>query len=547
MRMMMKSKKLIFGLIAAVVIIGGVYVGGCVYFNDHFYLNSTINGVKSSGRSAETVEEAIAEAAKDYSIDIVDEGRGATYTIFAEDVDMVTDVASSEVDTILSEQTGLTWPAHIIHRTEYDTDHVVTMDREKLKKEVEALPCMSAEDIVKTENAGYELEGDAFVVTPEVFGTQIDADVMTDIVMKKMESLTREMGLLADHCYVEPDILSDDEKLNTLVDNLNKKMAANITFTLDKDVTIDKETQASFLTTKDTTVDYDINAITLYVSELAARVNTFGQNKKLKTSYDKTITVPGGTYGWKVDEAAEVEAIIADLEAGEDVSRELHYTYYANSHGKNDYGNSYIEVNLTAQHLFFYKNGKLVLESDVVTGNPSKGNGTHTGAYFVAYKEKDATLNGANYSTPVSYWMPFHGNEGLHDATWRSSFGGTIYKYNGSHGCVNCPFETAKTIFENIDDGYPVLVYELEGTERSGDERARASSVITAIDAIGPVTLESETAIVNARQSYEALSETAKGYVTNITVLEEAEKSLDKLKADAEKAAKKSSKKKKKS
>ncbi len=533
----MKSKTLIYGLLIAAICLGGIYVGGALYFNNHFYLNSTINGVKSSGRSVETVEESIAEAARDYSIDIRDEGRGSTYTIFAEDVDMVTDVASSEVEQILRDQTGLAWPAHVIHRTEYDTDHVVTLDRKKLKREIKDLPCMTASDIVKTENAGYELDGDKFVITPEVFGTEIDVNDMTDIVMAKMESLTRQMGLLADDCYVKPEVFSDDEELNARVDELNRLMAATITFTLDEDVTIDKETQASFVTTKKNKVAYDKNAITLYVSELAAKVNTFGQNKKLKTSYDTEIIVPGGTYGWKVDEAAEVEAIMEDLQKGEDVRRELHYQYYANSHGKNDYGNSYIEVNLTAQHLWLYKDGKLVMDSDVVTGNPSKGNGTHTGAYFVAYKEKDATLNGADYSTPVSFWMPFHGNEGLHDATWRGSFGGTIYKYSGSHGCVNCPYNTAKTIFETIDEGYPVLVYELEGTENSGDEQARANSVIASIDGIGDVTLEGAANVAAVRSAYEALSPTAKTYVTNLATLEQAESKVAQLQAEAEAAA----------
>ena len=544
----MKHKKLIVIPVIVLVVLAAIYIAGCIYFSDHFYLNSTINGVKSSGRSADTVEDAITEAAKDYQIDIKDEGRNDTYTIFASDVNMQTDVSTDEVDGLLASQNPFAWPAHIIDRTEYDTEHVVTMDRDLLKKEVEALPCLTAGDVEKTQNAGYELADGRYEITPEVFGTEIDADQMTDIVMKKMESLQREMGLLADHCYVEPTVLSDDPDLNAVVDSLNQKMDMTITYILDEETPIDKETQAGFLTVKsDNTIKYDKSAISLFVSELAAKVNTFGQNKTLMTSYGKEVTVPGGTYGWKVDEEAEVNAIIADLDKGEDVTREINYQYYANSHGENDYGNTYVEVNLTAQHLFLYKDGELVMDSDVVTGNPNRGNATHVGAYFVAYKERHATLRGDNYATPVSYWMPFHGNEGLHDATWRGTFGGTIYKYNGSHGCVNCPFNTAKTLFETIDEGCPVLVYELEGTESTRDEQSRAYNVITQIDAIGEVTLESEPAITLARQSYDALSDTAKSYVTNTATLEQAEATLEQLKKDAEKAEKskkKSSKKK---
>lgn len=58
----------------------------------------------------------------------------------------------------------------------------------------------------------------------------------------------------------------------------------------------------------------------------------------------------------------EVEQILADLKAGKDVEREPVYLTTANSHGEHDYGDSYVEINLTNQHLFLYKDGKLVVE-----------------------------------------------------------------------------------------------------------------------------------------------------------------------------------------
>ncbi len=105
-----------------------------------------------------------------------------------------------------------------------------------------------------------------------------------------------------------------------------------------------------------------------------------------------------------------------------------------------------------------------MIESDFVSGNHAKGYDTPSGAYPLTYKQKDATLKGENYRTPVSYWMPFNGNIGMHDAKWRSSFGGQIYMTNGSHGCVNLPPAVAKVIFQNISTGDPVLCYHLDGT-----------------------------------------------------------------------------------
>ena len=107
-----------------------------------------------------------------------------------------------------------------------------------------------------------------------------------------------------------------------------------------------------------------------------------------------------------------------------------------------------------------------MIESDFVSGNPAKGNATPGGAYAITYTERNATLKGQNYRTPVSYWMPFNGNIGMHDSSWRSAFGGAIYQTNGSHGCINLPPAAAKTIFENIEKGIPVLCYHLSGTEQ---------------------------------------------------------------------------------
>ena len=56
-------------------------------------------------------------------------------------------------------------------------------------------------------------------------------------------------------------------------------------------------------------------------------------------------------------------------------------------------------------------------------------------------------------------WMPFNGGIGFHDASWREKFGGTIYQYAGSHGCINLPVEKAKLLYEKVYKGMPVLCH----------------------------------------------------------------------------------------
>ena len=203
-----------------------------------------------------------------------------------------------------------------------------------------------------------------------------------------------------------------------------------------------------------------------YVKNLASRYNTAYKKRPFKTSYGQTVEV-SGFYGWRINQAAETEELVRILEAGESVVREPVYSQTAASHDGADYGGTYAEVNLTAQHLFFYKDGQKILESDFVSGNVSKGHTTPPGIFALTYKQRDAVLKGEGYASPVKFWMPFNGGIGFHDASWRSSFGGSIYKTGGSHGCVNMPYAAAKELFENVYAGMPVICYELPGTESS--------------------------------------------------------------------------------
>ena len=120
---------------------------------------------------------------------------------------------------------------------------------------------------------------------------------------------------------------------------------------------------------------------------------------------------------------------------------------------------TYVEVSLEDQHMWYIVDGDVYLESDCVTGNYGSMD-TPSGFFAVNGKCSPCTLKGDNYVSYVDYWMPFIGGGwGLHDATWRSSFGGDIYKGGGSHGCVNHPYDIAKKMYAHIEEGTPVIVY----------------------------------------------------------------------------------------
>ncbi len=205
----------------------------------------------------------------------------------------------------------------------------------------------------------------------------------------------------------------------------------------------------------------DEDAIDTYVKDMCDKYSTVNKPRTIKTTRGDMVTIEKGTYGSKVDYKKELEYVKWALPNGLKTSRTPEYTQvpFSGLTGINDIGTTYIEVDMTNQHLYYYVNGKLKLDSDVVTGNTSLGRGTPERVCYVYFKQRNRTLRGEDYATFVNYWMAVYNNIGIHDANWRGRFGGTIYKTAGSHGCVNTPISKVSELYEMVEVGTPVLLY----------------------------------------------------------------------------------------
>mgnify|MGYP004681678705 FL=1 len=519
-----KKLFIILGSVVGAVLV--IYVGLSIFFMSHFYFNTTLNGKNVSGYSADKVFDNWEDEIGNYSLRIV-ESDGTESELKGSDIDMVLQWDDT-IARMISKQNGFAWPAKLFNPDQNTSEAIVTFDEDKLDSALDGFPFMDKSkqiDPVDATVSDYDKK-DGYTLVESIPGTAIDKPVLKENIEKALYGLADTYQITEGNGYLAPKIANDDEKLLAAIDTMNKYAGSEIDYEIGSEKeTLDINTFADWLSVNDNEkAEIDEEKVADYVAELGTKYNTYGKSKQLATSYGTTITMSNCHYGWKIDAETEAAAIIDDIKGGEKVTRDLNYKYTAASHTGNDYGNSYVEINLTAQHLYLYKNGSLVIDSDFVSGNPSKGNATHTGVFGVTYTERDATLKGQNYATPVSFWMPFNGNEGMHDATWRSSFGGSIYKRNGSHGCVNLPYSVAQTIFENVSAGFPVFVYELAGTEsQKGIDQDAAAAVDSAIDAIGEVTAASGDLIAAARASYDALSDSQKSYVTKYQQLADSE------------------------
>ena len=524
-----KNRRIMLGAIAALVV---VYVGTSIYFMHHFYPQTTLNGRSVGGYSAKKVKSVANDDIHSYVLKLKTRD-GKTEEIAGSDF-VLEPLLNDDTDNLIKKQIGFAWPVKLLQKETLKSETLVAFDEEKTKRAIDGLECMDESKQVDPENAGVSSysKKDGYTIVPCVMGTKIDDDKMYKAVDDAVNGLVEKLNLDKAGVYINPTVFDDNKELAHAVDSMNKYSKASITYQIGKSSEVlDASVYSDWMRlNKNLKPVLSKKKVEEYVNTLAKKYNTCYMAKKLKTSYGKTVTIPLSHYGWKVDNEAEVNQIIDDIKAGKAVTRDLNYSMTANSHDGNDFGDSYVEINLTAQHLFLYKKGKLVIETDFVSGNVSKGNATPTGAYGITYTEKNATLRGENYETPVTYWMPFAGNVGMHDAYWRSSFGGSIYKTAGSHGCINLPPSAAKVIFENVSKNYPVLVYELEGTEANANvDQKAAEAVDKLIAAIGDVTLDSKDVIDKAQKAYDKLNSNAKSKVKNYQILVDAKKKLGKL------------------
>ena len=508
---------IVIGVILVLLI--AAYLGAGIYFQSHFGFHTSIDGIDISKKTVEEVEDLISQEISAYELNIT--GREETdETISGTAID-IHPVFSGEIEALKSEQNGFAWAATLFRKTEWTLDKVVAYDETALENVLSSLSCVkNGRTPVNAECSDY-ITGTGYSLIPADYGTKIDENKLSQKVDEAVMTLQGSLDLEEEDCYIAPEIGDDDEKLLASIDSLNRYAGVTITYDFDeKQEVLDGERIHEWLSLdSDGAVQVDEEGVLTFVKELASAYNTAYQPKTFKTSYGSTVTITGGAYGWKIDNAGEVEQILSDLAAGENTEREPVYSLRANSHGENDYGNSYVEINITMQHLFVYKDGVLVVESDFVSGNIADGHGTPNGAFPVTYTTTNATLRGADYETPVAFWMPFNGNIGMHDATWRKTFGGNIYKMNGSHGCINLPYSVAEKIYNTIDQGYAVLVYTTPGTESAEIQAQDAAAVVSIIDSIGEVTLASQSAIASARNLYDVLPDSAKALVTNYDVL----------------------------
>lgn len=453
-----KGKK---GIIMVICLLAAIYLGMAAYFKDHFYFGSTINSISVVGKTVEEANSEIESSIAKYSLQL--EGRGDVEDkIDGSEIDLKYN-PQGKIEELKKNQHPLSWIKSLFSKNDNVLNDIVTFDEELLKSKVQNLAFTNNKDTIKPENPKFEYGQGTYDIVDEVKGNVVDTELLYNNIYEAIIEGKTDLNIDEVNCYNNPKYTANSQETTDAKNLLNSYVGATITYDFgDRSETVDGDKINEWLyVDDDMNVQFNNDKVRRYVELLAMKYNTYETSRKFKTTAGNTITVNGGNYGWIIDKPEETKQLIEAVKEGKDSKREPVYSQTAVSRNKDDVGNTYLEVNLSKQHIWFYKNGSLVVDGDVVTGNASLNFSTPTGTYRLNYKAKDATLKGENYTSKVTFWMPFNNNIGLHDASWRNSseFGGTTYLTNGSHGCVNAPYGLAEKVYQNIEAGTPVICY----------------------------------------------------------------------------------------
>ena len=456
------KKILLVILLGIVLVMLGIYLGVSLFFHSHFFSGSRINGIDCSRMTVEQVKEEIQKHVMEYQLTLKVRG-GGTEIITAEMLGL-TYVDDKGVEKLMEDQNGFAWMFSLGTDKNYEMAANTTYEKAVVEEILNRLDCFQTEQVTAPADAFIQETDTGYTIVPENQGNTLKREEVKNAIIDAVDTGKTEINLEELDLYEKPSVLSSDEALNAEVQQLNTLTSANIIYDFkDRQYTVDRSLIKEWLVKgADGNYSLDESKVSEWVKDMAYDTDTFSLKREFKTSLGPTITLPKhrGDYGWVINKNKTTQSLIEAINGGIQETRDPVYLYKGVERGAKDIGGTYVEICISKQRMWCYKDGKLVVETPVITGNHASGHDTPSGGVWaIDAKQRDRHFD--RYNADVTFWLPFNEDVGIHDASWRpeAAYVPETYETSGSHGCVNTPYAAAEKIFNTVDIGYPVIVY----------------------------------------------------------------------------------------
>ena len=295
-------------------------MGISVFFMNHFYINTRINGKNFSGRSAAAVESYTERTGERLQIDDSGEQNSESDVIKGSDISLQYK-KSDAIEKALKKQNGFAWPAALFSQKSENISVEVSFDENVLNEKIQNLKAVKAEQ-TPAENAKPELQGASYVIKEEVYGTAVDVDVSNKKIHQYISEFKPELDMKKEKCYARPKYTKDSKEVQAACDTMNQYLKASITYTMSEAVIVDKTLISSWIGVDDNmNVVFNNEAMKAWFTEFGDKINTVGTTRNLTTPTGRATTVTGGTYGWSIDEETELVNLQNSIKNGEVVTK----------------------------------------------------------------------------------------------------------------------------------------------------------------------------------------------------------------------------------
>lgn len=459
--MSLKKKLLIIIPSVLVGILLILYIIGVVYYSSRYLPETYIEGIEAANLLPEDVLPQI-HLPLEGTLTITNRD-GVSETVDLAPLSFEEKVELSDLQDVKGRQINLLWFVEQFYPKYYTVPHNISYDEAVLNELTVSLGLVSGDDVVKPQDAYIEEDDDGFHLVPEVAGNQLKAEQLPQLILDTVRSGQSQLNLSDPALYYDPEVTSDDPEMNAFMEQVGFLNDLKITYDFgDRQEVLGYSGFKDWIDLEDISLglSYDEVKAREYVEKMAEKYDTYKTTRKFQSTNKGEIEVGGGIYGWKMDVNTTTSRLLEMLQEGKPQEVEPAYYIYGYTRDENDIGDTYVEINLSEQYMWYYVDGELYLETSIVSGLPDGERNTPTGVFYVWSKESDRYLEGDDYKLWVDYWMPIDWTGvGIHDATWQPTFGGTNYLVRGSHGCINTPPAKCGILYDHIEIGTPVVVY----------------------------------------------------------------------------------------